>query len=122
MHGGHENLVREEDGSRSSNRSFGLVFSVVFLIVALWPLWHGASVRLWALVVALTFCALAWTMPRLLEWPNRLWHRLGLMLHHIVSPVALALVFYMAIMPTGLMMRLLGKDFLRLKREPQSKS
>jgi len=122
MQAAHEHLAREDDGKRSSNRSFGLVFAAVFLIVALWPLWSGAPVRLWAACVAIIFAALAFVAPFLLERPNRLWHRLGVLLHHVVSPVALALAFYLAIMPTGLVMRLFGKDFLRLKLDPHAKS
>jgi O-antigen/teichoic acid export membrane protein len=122
MRATHENLEREDDTKRSSNRSFGLVFAGVFMIVALWPLWSGAPVRLWAVFIAIAFGGLAFVVPGLLEWPNRLWQRVGMLLHHIVSPVALALVFYLAIMPTGLVMRLFGKDFLRLKRDPQAKS
>ena len=122
MQAAHEHLAREDDGTRSSNRSFGLVFAAVFLIVTLWPLWSGAPVRRWAACIAMIFAVIAFAAPRLLEWPNRLWHRLGVLLHHIVSPVALALVFYLAIIPTGLVMRLFGKDFLRLKLDPQAKS
>lgn len=122
MQATHENLEREEDFESSSNRSFGLVLAAFFLIVALWPLWSGARVRLWAFAVAMLFGILALLAPNLLEWPNRLWQRLGLLLHRIVSPVALALVFYLAIMPTGLVMRLFGKDFLRLRRDAQARS
>jgi O-antigen/teichoic acid export membrane protein len=122
MRATHENLEREDDTKRSSNRSFGLVFAGVFMIVALWPLWSSAPVRLWAVFISISFGGLAFVVPGLLEWPNRLWQRVGMLLHHIVSPVALALVFYLAIMPTGLVMRLFGKDFLCLKRDPQAKS
>ena len=122
MHDTHENLQRDEDIQVSSNRSFGLLFAAVFLIVALWPLWSGATVRMWALAVAMVFGLLAFFVSRMLEWPNRLWQRLGLLLYHIVSPVALALVFYLAIMPIGLVMRLFGKDFLHLQRDVKAKS
>src|ERR1039457_7164793 len=93
MQAAHENLEREDDTKRSSNRSFGLVFAAVFLIVALSPLWSSAPVRLWAVFVAMAFGGLALVAPRLLGWPNRLWQRVGDLLHHIVSPVALALMF-----------------------------
>ena len=122
MQNTHENLAREEVIERSSNRSFGWVFTAVFLIVALLPLWSGAPVRWWAFAVAAIFATLALVAPQLLERPNRLWQRFGQLLHHVVSPIALALVFYGAVMPTGLVMRLLGHDPLRLRRKPAAKS
>jgi hypothetical protein len=118
----HEALSRDEKVIGSSNRSFGLVFAAVFLIIGCWPLIWGQSARWWALAVAVVFGAAALFAPGILEWPNRLWLRFGLLLHRIVSPVALAVIFYLAIMPTGLLLRVFGKDLLRLRREPQAPS
>jgi hypothetical protein len=111
----HEDFGRQGEVKRGSDRSFGLVFAGVFTLIGLWPLIDGAAPRWWALVVALAFSTLAAAAPRVLATPNRLWHRFGLLLNRIVSPVALGLTFYLAVMPTGLIMRLMGKDPLRLK-------
>jgi hypothetical protein len=102
----------------SSDRSFGLVFAAVFLIVALYPLISGQSVRLWAIGVAGGFVLLALFIPKVLGPANRLWMKFGELLHKIVSPVALGIVFYLAVLPTGLLMRLLSKDPLRLRFDP----
>lgn len=106
----------------SSDRNFGLVFAAFFLIVALLPLLHGNPLRLWALGLAGIFLILALTIPKLLAPFNRLWMRFGMLLHRIVSPVALAVLFYVVVTPTGLLMRLFGKDPLRLRLDKSTNS
>ena len=118
----HEDLNREEHIEGSSDRSFGLVFSVVFLIIAAWPLLAGHGVRWWAVAVAAAFAAIALALPALLAVPNRLWMKFGLLLGKIVSPIALGILFYGAITPLGVVMRWAGKDPLRLKLDAQAKS
>src|SRR5262245_46605349 len=93
-----------------SDRSFGLVFTAFFTIVALLPLWRSGEVRLWALAVAVAFLLPAWLRPRLLAPLNKLWMRFGLLLNRIVSPVMLLLIYVVAVLPTGLALRLFGKD------------
>jgi energy-coupling factor transporter transmembrane protein EcfT len=105
-----------------SDRSFGLVFAGFFLLVTLLPLVHGVAPRWWALAAAALFAAIAFFVPRLLHPLNRLWFAFGLLLHHVVNPVIMALMFYGAILPVGLVVRAVGKDLLRLKREPQAAS
>jgi len=105
-----------------SNRSFGLVFGVVFIVVALLPVVHGAPIRWWALGVAGAFFAAAVLAPRVLTPLNRVWFALGLVLHRVVNPVIMAVMFYGAILPMALLLRVLGKDLLRLKREPNAAS
>lgn len=118
----HEDLTREQRVEQSSDRSFGLVFAGVFVLVAGWPLFHGEALRWWALAVAAVFSLLALLKPALLADLNRLWIRLGVLLGRIVSPVALGVVFYVALTPIGLLMRLTGGDPLRLKRDPGAAS
>jgi predicted membrane metal-binding protein len=113
----HEDLRRDEHIEGSSDRSFGFVFAVVFAIIAVWPLWTGAPLRWWALAVAAGFVVVAAVVPKVLAVPNRLWMKLGLLLGAIVSPIALGILFYLVFMPMGLLMRLFGKDPLRLKRD-----
>jgi len=115
MSGFHENLVRSTHDEGSSDRAFGLVFTVFFIVIALLPLLHGASARNWALMVSLFFLVIAFTAPKMLALPNRLWNKFGLLLGHIISPIALGVLFFGVVTTTGLIMRLLGKDLLRLK-------
>jgi hypothetical protein len=103
----------------SSNRAFGLVFAAVFVLVGCWPwLVHGRSPYLWAWAVAFGFCAAALVAPRVLTPFNRLWFRFGLALHHVVNPVVMALIYYGAVVPMGLGVRIAGKDLLALRRDP----
>ena len=118
----HEDLSRPDEVKRSSDRTFGLVFTIVFLIVGLWPLAGGGAVRLWALGTAAAFLATAFLRPKLLAPFNRLWTKFGLLLHSVAAPVVMGLLFYLTVTPIGLIMRLLGKDPLRLRFEPQADS
>jgi hypothetical protein len=111
----HEDFNRTAEEPKASERSVGLVFSAVFALTAFLPLWGGHPVRWWAAGVAVTFLALALLAPRTLVLPNRLWMKFGELLHHIVSPVVMSLLFIVAVVPTALMLRLLGRDPLRLK-------
>ncbi|MBX3591995.1 MAG: hypothetical protein KF755_13920 [Burkholderiaceae bacterium] len=101
-----------------TNRSFGLVFCGFFALLALFPLLSGGSVRLWSAVASAAFGATALFFPSVLTPLNRLWMRFGALLHRIVSPIVLALLFFVVITPFGLVMRLLGKDPLKLRSEP----
>lgn len=118
----NEPIVSHKKIAMGSNRSFGLVFAVFFALVGLAPVLHGAAVRLWALGLALAFTAAAFLAPRLLQPLNRVWFKLGLALHHVVNPIVMAVMFYGAILPMAVLLRALGKDLLRLKREPESHS
>lgn len=105
-----------------SDRSFGIVFAVVFLAIALWPLLSGREPRWWALAGSVAFGAAALAMPRVLAPLNRAWAAFGLLLGRIVSPVALAVLFLAAFLPTGLLMRLFGQRPLALRRDPQART
>lgn len=98
-----------------SERSFGIVFAAVFLIVALWPLLGGSHVRIWSLGVSAVFLFAAFLTPRLLSVPNRLWFKFGTKLGAVVAPVVMALVFFVTVVPIGIVMRLIGKDLLQRK-------
>jgi hypothetical protein len=107
--------VKNNNPDGSSDRSFGLVFSVFFLIVAFVPWVQGYGLRVWAIVASLLFGVAALGFPGILAPFNRLWTKFGMLLHNIVSPVVLAVLFYLVVTPTGVLMRLLGKDVLRLR-------
>ena len=113
----HEDFSRTHEVKASSNRSFGWVFTVVFLIIAVWPLVSGGMVRWWSLFIAAAFLLVTVTAPKLLALPNRMWLRFGLLLNRIISPVALAILFYGVVTPVGALMRVFGKDNLRLRRD-----
>ena len=117
-----EDLNREEHIEGSSDRSFGCVFAVVFVVIAAWPLLSGGGLRWWSMAIAGAFALVAVVMPTLLAVPNRLWMKLGLLMGKIVSPIALGILFYGAFSPLGAVMRLLGKDPLRLKRDALAQS
>ena len=99
----------------ASDRSFGFVFTAFFAIIGLLPLLHGHSLRIWALAVSAVFLLLALLLPACLTPLNRLWTKFGMLLHHIVSPLALGILFFLVVTPIGLVMRLFGKDPLRLR-------
>ena len=112
----HEDFSRTHDVKTSSNRSFGYVFTAVFLIVGLWPLVLGTGARWWSLITAAVTLLVTLLAPALLALPNRLWLRLGLLLNRIISPIVLGFMFYAVVTPMGALMRLFGKDSLRLRR------
>jgi hypothetical protein len=118
----HEDLSRDQQIAGSSNRSFGLVFAGVFLIVTCWPLFHRGMPRWWALGVAVVFAVIALRKPALLAVPNRLWMELGILLGKVISPIALGILFFGVLTPLGTAMRFAGKDLLRLKRDPATAS
>jgi hypothetical protein len=118
----NEPAVSHKKVVMGSNRSFGLIFGGFFALVALLPAIHGAPVRWWALALAIAFAAAALLAPRLLQPLNRAWFALGLLLHHVVNPVIMAVMFYGAILPMAMLLRWLGKDLLRLKREPNAQT
>ena len=99
----------------SSNRSFGLVFFVVFLALALYPLTYSSEIRLWLLIISLVFLVLGLSRSKILNPLNKLWFKFGILLGKIVSPVIMGIIFFLVVTPTGLIMRLLGKDLLNLK-------
>jgi len=118
----HEDLRSHSDLRGGSNRQFGLVLAAVFAIIALWPLRSGAPIHTPALLLAAVFLAAALVRPSVLHPLNRLWMRFGLLLGRIVNPIVTALLFFFVFTPAGLLARALGKDPLRLKRQPQSTS
>jgi nitrate reductase NapE component len=111
----HEDFSRTHDVKASSNRSFGWVFTAVFLIIGLWPLVSGHPPRGWSLIVSGLFMTVTLAAPALLGPLNRLWLRFGLLLNRIISPIALGIMFYVVVTPMGWLMRTVGKDNLRLR-------
>ena len=118
----HETLDQADDVKSGSDRAFGFVFAVVFAIIGLFPLWNSEPVRVWALIVAAVFFTCAWVVPKILAPLNRLWFRFGLLLHKIVSPLIMALIFFGCVFPISLLMRLFRKRPLDLAFRPEATS
>jgi hypothetical protein len=118
----HERLHEEEDLKTPSNRNFGFTIAVALLIVGALPLLRHGGVRWWAWIVAAVFIGLTWLRPQLLTPLNRWWLKLGLLLGLIVSPIAMAILFYLVITPIGVLMRLFGKAAMRAHFDPRASS
>ena len=119
----HEDLSRRADAPKvGSERGFGIVFAVVFAVIGLWPLLDGATVRVWALVLAAAFLATGLFAPVLLRPFNRVWFLFGLALHKIVNPLVMGLLFFLTVTPMALVLRALGKDPLHRTFDPDAAS
>ena len=115
-------LIKYSPINQSSEKAFGVVFSIIFLIVALYPLINSESLRIWALVVSIIFFLLAFLAPKILVLPNKLWFKFGLLVGSIVVPIVMTFIYFVTVLPTGLIMRLLGKDLLKQKLDKNAKS
>ena len=100
----------------SSNRSFGIVFFLFFLIVALWPLINKADIRLWSLVISIIFLILGVINSKILTPINKLWFKFGLFLGKIISPIVMGIIFFIVVTPTAIILKLFKKDVLSLKK------
>jgi hypothetical protein len=118
----HEDLNRSLVPQGSSDRKFGLLFSLVFTVLALLPLRSGKGVRLWALGAAAVFLVTALALPAVLGPLNRAWSKVGLALGRITNPVITGLLFFVVIAPVGWLARRMGKDPLRLPWAPEAES
>lgn len=105
-----------DDVKISSNRSFGIVFFVVFLIIAIYPLLNDNSIRLWSLIISIIFFILGIINSKVLTPFNILWMKFGLILGKIVSPIIMGFVFFGVVTPISIIMKLLRKDLLNLRR------
>ena len=118
----HENLDKEEEVKVSSDRSFGIVFTLVFLAVGVWVVSGGQSKGWLFFVSAALFLVVAIARPSILGPLNRAWAKLGLLLGQVFNPILLGVVFFLVVTPMAVIRRLLGKDSLRLKSKPSLES
>jgi hypothetical protein len=118
----HEVFSRDEKIVAGSDRSFGLVMAGAFAAVTLLNAWHSGRLWPWTGGLAVLLLAAGLLQPSLLHPLNLVWLRFGLLLHRVVNPIVMGLVFFGTVLPTGLIMRMLGKDLLRLKRQPDADS
>ena len=103
-----------------SNKSFGIVFFVFFLIIGLYPLINEENVRIWSIVISIIFLILGLINSQILTPLNILWFKFGILLGRFVSPIVMGLVFFLVVTPTGLIMKLFNKDLLKLKKNKNS--
>ena len=98
-----------------SNKSFGIVFFILFLFIGLYPILNNNSIRLWSIVIAVLFLILGIFNSKLLSPLNKIWYKFGILLSKLISPLIIGLIFFFVVTPTGLLMRIIGKDLLNLK-------
>ena len=99
-----------------SNRSFGIVFFIVFLAISLWPLLNSNEIRIWALLISLVFFVLGLLNSKILTPLNKIWFKFGIFLGNIVSPVVMGLIYFVVVTPIALLLKVFGKDVLSLKK------
>ena len=105
-----------DDVKISSNRSFGIVFFLVFLIISLYPLVNNENLRVWSLILSLIFLVLGLINSKILTPLNKIWFKFGIFLGKIISPFVMGIIFFLVVTPIGILMRILKKDLLNLKK------
>ena len=105
-----------------SNRSFGIVFFVVFILIAIYPLINQEEVRIWSLIISFLFLILGLLNSKILTPLNKFWFKFGILLGKIVSPIIMGIIFFLVVTPIGLLMRLFGKDVINLKLNKKKNS
>lgn len=112
--------MKKKEIKISSNKSFGIVFFVIFLVVALWPLINEGEIRIWSIVISIIFLFLGLINSKILTPLNTLWFRFGILLGKIFSPIVMGIIYFGVITPIGILMKLIGKDILNLKQNKKS--
>ena len=107
--------MRNTEIKIGSNKSFGIVFFIVFLLVALYPLINNGDLRIWSFIIAIIFLILGLINSKVLTPLNKLWFKFGLLLGKVVSPLIMGIIFFFVVTPTAFLMRIIGKDLLNLK-------
>ena len=103
-----------------SNKSFGIVFFTVFLIIAIWPLFNGYEIRYWSLIISIVFLLLGILNSKILTPLNKIWFKIGILLGNVIAPIVMSIIFFLVVTPTSFFMRLIKKDILNLKKNNNS--
>ena len=98
-----------------SNKSFGIVFFLVFLLISLYPLTYDGEIKIWSLIISFIFLILGLLNSKILAPLNKIWFKFGILLGKIVSPLIMGAIFFLVVTPIGIILRLMGKDVLNLK-------
>ncbi|MDA9104629.1 SxtJ family membrane protein [Candidatus Pelagibacter ubique] len=99
-----------------TNKSFGIVFFIFFLIVSIFPLFKEGDIRIWSFIIAIIFLILGLLNSKFLTPLNKIWFKFGILLGSFISPIVMGIVFFVIVMPTSIIMRVLGKNLLNLKK------
>ena len=108
--------MKNNDIKIGSNKSFGIVFFIVFLIISLYPMLKGQDLRLWFLIISFIFLILGMINSSILTPLNKIWFKFGILLGNIISPIVMAIIFFGVVLPTGIVMKILRKDLIGLKK------
>ena len=100
----------------ASNKSFGIVFSIVFLVIAFWPMLNGNEINYWLLAISIVFLILGLINSKILTPLNKIWFKFGILLGNVVGPIVMGIIFFLIVTPTSIIMKILGKDVLNLKK------
>ena len=103
-----------------SNKSFGIVFFTVFLIIAIWPLLNGYEIRYWSLIISIVFLLLGILNSKILTPLNKIWFKIGILLGNVISPIVMSIIFFLVVTPTSFIMKILVKDLLNLKKNTKN--
>ena len=114
------NFMKNNEIKISSNKSFGIVFAIVFFLIALWPIIKSDDIRIWSLIVSIIFLILGIMNSSILTPLNKIWFRFGIFLGNLIAPVVMGIIFFFVVTPIGLIMRLLGRDLIKLKKNNDS--
>ena len=104
----------------SSNKSFGIVFAIVFFLIGLWPIIKSNDIRIWSLILSVIFLILGLMNSSILTPLNKIWFRFGIFLGNFIAPVVMGIIFFFVVTPIGLIMRLLGRDLIKLKKNNEN--
>ena len=104
----------------SSNKSFGIVFAIVFFLIGLWPIIKSNDIRIWSLILSIIFLILGLMNSSILTPLNKIWFRFGIFLGNFIAPVVMGIIFFFVVTPIGLIMRLLGRDLIKLKKNNEN--
>ena len=107
--------MNQNDVKIGSNKSFGIVFFIVFLLISLYPLINQENIRIWSLIISFIFLILGLLNSKILNPFNKLWFKFGIILGRIISPIVMSIIFFFVVTPIALLMKLLKKDLLNLK-------
>ncbi len=107
--------MNQNDIKIGTNRNFGIIFFLFFLIISLYPLIYDENIRIWSLIISIIFLILGLLNSKLLDPLNKIWFKFGFLLGKIISPIVMGIIFFLVVTPIGLFMRLLKKDLLNLK-------
>jgi|TARA_B100001093_G_C26016558_1_gene672038 large-conductance mechanosensitive channel len=111
--------MKKDNVKISSNKSFGIVFFIFFLIISIYPLFNDGNINIWLFLISIVFLTLGLLNSRILSPLNKIWFKFGILLGNIVSPIIMGVIFFLIVTPISIIMKLLGKNFLNLKKDEE---